>query len=195
MNWCAQSNNVLLGSLCLKAGDSVRIPLFCGNCSTHLSSINASLVSCVEISVDLVTIVMRVKLIFCLIILGVADTHEVETLVKQIIIDPVSSIDANSRNRDKVHQGHNNNKNRKTENTVSDNTVNLLGSRQLLRCLFDTSCHYASNPLITVRRDDGLSVVITRFLNCRNNLLNFCGLLGRKIKRGNCSCIALKDLN
>ena len=195
MNWCAQSNNVLLGSLCLKAGDSVRIPLFSRDCSTNLSGINTGLVCCIEICVNLVAIVVRVKIIFCLTILCISDAQYVKTFVKQIIIDPVGSIDANSRNRDKVHQGHNNNKNRKTENTVSDNTVNLLGSRQLLRCLFDTSCHYASNPLITVRRNDGLSIIVAGLLNCSNNLLKLCGLLGRKVKRSNCSCIALKDLN
>ena len=195
MNWCAQSNNVLLGSLCLKAGDSVRIPLFSRDCSTNLSGINTGLVCCIEICVNLVAIVVRVKIIFCLTILCISDAQYVKTFVKQIVVDPVGSIDTNCRNRDKIHQGHYNNKNWKTQNTVSNNTVNLLGSTQFFRCFLDASCHYASNPLITVRRDDGLSVVITRFLNCRNNLLNFCGLLGRKIKRGNCSCIALKDLN
>ena len=195
MNWCAQSNNVLLGSLCLKAGDSVRIPLFSRDCSTNLSGINTGLVCCIEICVNLVAIVVRVKIIFCLTILCISDAQYVKTFVKQIVVDPVGSIDTNCRNRDKIHQGHYNNKNWKTQNTISNNTVNLLGSTQFFRCFLDASCHYASNPLITVRRNDGLSVVITRFLNCRNNLLNFCGLLGRKIKRGNCSCIALKDLN
>ena len=195
MNWCAQSNNVLLGSLCLKAGDSVRIPLFSFDCSTNLSSINTSLVSCVEISVNLVTIVMRVKLIFCLIVLGVADTHEVETLVKQVVVDPVSCSRTNSRDGDEVHKSHDDNEDWKTEDTVSNNAVNLLGSGQLLWSLLDTSCHDASNPLITVRSDDGLSVVVTRLLNCSNNLLKLSGLLGRKVKRSNCICIALKDLN
>ena len=195
MNWCAQSNNVLLGSLCFKAGDSVRIPLFSLDCSTNLSGINTSLVSCVEISIDLVTIVMRVKLIFCLIVLGVADTHEVETLVKQVIVNPVSSSRTNSRDGDEVHKSHDDNEDWKTEDTVSNNAVNLLGSGQLLWSLLDASCHDTSDPLITVRSNDGLSVVVTRLLNCSNDLLKLSGLLGRKVKRSNCICIALKDLN
>ena len=138
---------------------------------------------------------MRVKLIFCLIVLGVANTHEVETLVKQVLVDPVSSSRTNSRDGDEVHKSHDDNEDWKTEDTVSNNAVNLLGSGQLLWSLLDASCHNASNPLITVRSDDGLSVVITRLLNCSNNLLKLCGLLGRKVKGSNCICIALKNLN
>ena len=195
MNWCAQSNDALFRSFVLKISNSVRIPLFSRDCSTNLSGINTGLVCCIEICVNLVAIVVRVKIIFCLTILCISDAQYVKTFVKQIVVDPVGSIDTNCRNRDKIHQGHYNNKNWKTQNTVSNNTVNLLGSTQFFRCFLDASCHYASNPLITVRRNDGLSIIVAGLLNCNNDLLKLSGLLGRKVKGSNCICIALKDLN
>ena len=195
MNRCTQSNNALLGSLFLKIGNSLRIPLFCLNSSADLSGINTILISSIEIGINLIAIVVRVKLFLCLVVLGVADTHEVETLVKQVLIDPISSSSTNGRNGDEVNKSHDDDEDRKTKDTVSNNTVNLLGSSQMLWSLLDASCHNASNPLIAIRGDDRLSIVITRLLNGSDNLLELCGLLGSKVQRSNCICIALEDLN
>ena len=128
------------------------------------------------------------------ILLG-ARTVDEEAVGEQVVVHPVGAGGAHRGDGDVVDEEHHDDKDRKAEDAVRDDLVDLLGRGELLGRLHDAGVHDAGDPLVAVRGDDGLGVVLTGLLDGLDVDLEGLELGVREAERLDGGGVALEDLD